>query len=420
MSGRKNRIPELDGLRVVMIFIVSVFHFWQQSWLEPRLEIPALGISESLDWLARTGYIWVDGTVLLSVFLLFLPWAKAMRTGGPNPDTRDFYFRRARRVLPGYWFIVLGHLFFIALPYGLYKTDAQMVKDLATHLSFTFTRYSDTYLDTKLGGGAWTLAILVQGYVLFPFMAAAVRKRPVLTLGAMLLVCFGFRSWCVWGLSDYRMVVNRLVNFLDVYVIGILCAMGYTALREWTAEPAGEGKPKKASRYLRETAATVLFACCVLGLIRMLKLQAVTGSQLQKFQMLYRPVFAVCFGGMILSAPFMLRAFRLLLGNPVTRFLSGISMNYYLVHQTAAVHLKTRLQLPFPVADVTAIPYGHPVPWQRQYTALCILVSLVMAAAVTYLVEKPGARLFDRARKAVISSSAKRRGSSPPERRPAS
>ena len=105
------RIPELDGLRVAMIFIVSWYHIWQQSWLEPVLHIPQAGIHWSLDFLVRTGYVWVDGTVLLSAFLMYLPLARKGRDA--LPDTRSFYFRKARRILPGYWFILL--LFFFGI-----------------------------------------------------------------------------------------------------------------------------------------------------------------------------------------------------------------------------------------------------------------------------------------------------------------
>ena len=31
------KIPELNGLRVLLVFIVSWYHFWQQSWLTPYL-----------------------------------------------------------------------------------------------------------------------------------------------------------------------------------------------------------------------------------------------------------------------------------------------------------------------------------------------------------------------------------------------
>ena len=45
----KKKIPELDGLRVLMIFIVSAYHIWQQSWLTPRIG------SFSLDPILRSG-----------------------------------------------------------------------------------------------------------------------------------------------------------------------------------------------------------------------------------------------------------------------------------------------------------------------------------------------------------------------------
>ena len=31
-----HQIPELNGLRVLLVFIVSWYHFWQQSWLTPH------------------------------------------------------------------------------------------------------------------------------------------------------------------------------------------------------------------------------------------------------------------------------------------------------------------------------------------------------------------------------------------------
>lgn len=31
------KIPELNGLRVLLVFIVSWYHFWQQSWLTPSI-----------------------------------------------------------------------------------------------------------------------------------------------------------------------------------------------------------------------------------------------------------------------------------------------------------------------------------------------------------------------------------------------
>ena len=386
MSKARMRIPELDGLRVLMIFIVSWYHIWQQSWLRPYIG------SYSLDYLVRSGYVWVDGTVLLSCFLLFLPWARAMADGTPAPDTMDFYYRRFRRIVPGYYFITLAVFFAIALPWGLYESPQFLVKDLATHLTFTFTFFYDTYVATPLGAAGWTLAILVQGYLLFPLIARGVMKKPAATFGLMAAVCLGFRAWCIWALYDYTMVVNQLINFLDVYILGIAGAIAYVRL-----EKLRSGQGEKISR-IWQAIATVVFIGVFWGLLSLLRVQASAGSypDIQKRQMMYRPVYGVCFTLLALSAPFSLAPLRKLLGNPVTKFLGGISMNYYLIHQTVTVHLK-RLKIP---ASESAEPHmSGELQWQMGYTALAFGISVLLAILVTYAVEKPAGKLLDKCRK---------------------
>ena len=386
MSKARMRIPELDGLRVLMIFIVSWYHIWQQSWLRPYIG------SYSLDYLVRSGYVWVDGTVLLSCFLLFLPWARAMADGTPAPDTMDFYYRRFRRIVPGYYFITLAVFFAIALPWGLYESPQFLVKDLATHLTFTFTFFYDTYVATPLGAAGWTLAILVQGYLLFPLIARGVMKKPAATFGLMAAVCLGFRAWCIWALYDYTMVVNQLINFLDVYILGIAGAIAYVRLEKLRSEQGG-----KISRKW-QAIATLVFIGVFWGLLSLLRVQASAGSypDIQKRQMMYRPVYGVCFTLLALSAPFSLAPLRKLLGNPVTKFLGGISMNYYLIHQTVTVHLK-RLKIP---ASESAEPHmSGELQWQMGYTALAFGISVLLAILVTYAVEKPAGKLLDRCRK---------------------
>lgn len=388
MSERRQRIPELDGLRVLMIFIVSWYHIWQQSWLRPLIG------SYSLDYLVRSGYIWVDGTVLLSSFLLFLPYAKALREHLPAPDTRAFYYRRARRILPGYYFITLAVLFIVAVPWQLYDRPQYLVKDVATHLTFTFTFFRDTYLATPLGAASWTLAIEVQAYALFPLIARGVMKKPALTLSLMCAVCFGFRAWCLWALVDYSMVVNQLINFLDVYAAGILAAMVFVRLRERQETSAGAEKVLW-KKYALQALATAVFAVALYGLLRMLMFQASTPDYvtIQRRQMIYRPLYALFFTCLILSAPFALLPLRKLLGNPVTKFLGGISMNYYLIHQTVIVHMR-RLRFPYSVSETPHMEGEQ--PWQTRYTLLAFGISLLLAVLVTYLVEKPAARLLDR------------------------
>jgi peptidoglycan/LPS O-acetylase OafA/YrhL len=96
---------------------------------------------------------------------------------------------------------------------------------------------------------------------------------------------------------------------------------------------------------------------------------------------------------MILSAPFCLKPLRKLLGNRITAFLASISMNYYLIHQTLAVHMR-RIGFPASVAETPNMAGEQ--PWQTQYTLLAFGLSLVAAVLVTYLIEKPAGKWLKR------------------------
>lgn len=381
---RIGRIPELDGLRVLMIFMVGWFHIWQQSWLEPSFEIG--GAWFSLDHIVRSGYVWVDATILLSAFLMLLPMARRWAAGGDSGfSTRDFYLRKARRILPGYWFIILVFFFGICLPWDMYYGNGPyIVKDLFTHFTLIFPFWRDTYIYTPLGAASWTLSVVAQGYLLFPLMIRGLRKRPAMTLCAMAGAAFAFRAWCLWGLTDYAMVVNTFVNFLDVYALGFLCAMIFARLEN----RRGRGR-------LWQILATVVFFGCLIGVFELQRVQAYSSfhAELQGRQMILRPAFALGFAGMILSAPFCLRPVRWLLGNRVTAFLAAISMNFYLIHQTLAVHMR---RIGFPASASEMPNMAGEQPWQTQYTLLAFGLSLVAAVLVTYLIEKPAGKWLKR------------------------
>ena len=397
---RIGRIPELDGLRVLMIFMVGWFHIWQQSWLEPSFEIG--GTWFSLDHIVRSGYVWVDATILLSAFLMLLPLARTWAAGGDSGfSTRDFYLRKARRILPGYWFIILVFFFGICLPWDMYYGNGPyIVKDLFTHFTLIFPFWRDTYIYTPLGAASWTLSVVAQGYLLFPLMIRGLRKRPALTLCAMAGAAFAFRAWCLWGLPDYAMVVNTFVNFLDVYALGFLCAMIFARLenrRSRGCERSGgfsaDAEPKRS--LLWQILATVVFFGCLIGVFELQRVQAYSSfhAELQGRQMILRPAFALGFAGMILSAPFCLRPVRWLLGNRVTAFLAAISMNFYLIHQTLAVHMR---RIGFPASASEMPNMAGEQPWQTQYTLLAFGLSLAVAVLVTYLIEKPAGRWLKR------------------------
>lgn len=371
------RIPELDGFRVLLVFIVSWYHIWQQSWLTPRIG------SVSLDFLLRTGYMPVDGTILLSGFLLFLPWARAMQEGSAVPDRERFYQSRFARIVPSYLFVLLCTLFFIVLPWGLFYSPQFAVKDLFTHLTFTQTFFPDTYMSTPLGVVAWTLCIEWQAYLIFPWLAKKVMKHPLPMLLGMVLCAFAWRGYCIWALSDYGMVVNQLPSFLDVYALGIAGSMVYVRLQRW--------QPQGKKKWLLQGLATLVLAACLVLLVVLLKAQAKSPDYvtIQRGQMVRRFPYSLLLLGIVLALPFGVRPVRFLMGNKVVGFLATISMNYYLIHQTLAVHLK-RLGIP---ASQSPNPHmAGEKSWQYPYVFLCFGLSILLATIVTYLVEKPAAR----------------------------
>ncbi len=380
-------VPTLNGLRVLLVFIVSWYHIWQQSWWTPSVG------SYSLDFLVRAGYVPVDGTILLSGFLLFLPHARAMLLGDHLPETRAFYQRRIMRIVPSYYVTTLLMLFAMALPFGDYGGSVQrMWKDLVMHFTFTQTFDFQTYVATPIGVASWTIAIEMQAYLIFPLLAKAARKNAWGTFATMAAVALFFRGWCVWTMDDLNMVVNQLVSFLDVYAIGMAAALLYVKLTTLY--------PQDRRRFLWQGVATACVVLSVLALEELLHHQAGSIGQkaTQAGQMMRRPMLALCIAALAVGLPFAVRPIRFLMGNRVMGFLSLISMNYYLMHQNIAVFLK---KIHFPPSlqgheYPNMAPGGPEEPWVWQYTALAFGLSVIVAILLTFLVEKPGAWLLSR------------------------
>ena len=104
-----------------------------------------------------------------------------------------------------------------------------------------------------------------------------------------------------------------------------------------------------------------------------------------------RLLLGLAVAGILLTLPFAARPLRFLMGNRVMGWLAAVSMNYYLLHQNLAVHLK-RLGVP---PSVSAEPNrAGEQPWQLQYTLLCFGLSLLGAALITLLIEKPCAKVL--------------------------
>ncbi len=371
-------IPALHGVRALMICLIAAFHIWQQSWLTPSLTL--FGHVYSADTVLRSGYLWVDGLLLLSGFLCYLPYAEAAAAGRALPRALPFYRRRFWRIVPGYLFNLLVVLLVVALPQKLYENPGRLALDALAHLSFTHNWFYFSYYATPLNGALWTLAVEVQFYLLLPLLARAFVRMPALSYCLMAGIAFLFRAF-VAAWPDSSMGFNQLPAFLDVYANGFAAAGIYVSLRRRMKEDGW-------TRVLMTACAAASF----LVLCGLAAGQAAEplGEGIRRGQMARRYLQSAMTALFMLGVSLGLGGLRLLFGNPLTRFLSGISYQFYLWHQVLAVQLR-RWNLPYS-------PYPEPnrlyiVDWQRQYTWLCWLLALALAVLCTYFIERPLARL---------------------------
>ncbi|MDD5897200.1 MAG: acyltransferase, partial [Clostridia bacterium] len=329
-------IGVLYGFRAMMVLFVMNYHLWQQSWISQSFTV--FGRTIGFDFWTRSSYLFVDGMILLSGFLLYLPHARALTEGTPAPSVRRFYFNRAVRILPSYLFAVLVALFCIAIPQRLYPSTGAMLWDVISHLTFTFLFWPATYVSTPLNVALWTIAVEVQFYLLFPLLAKAMKKHPALTAGAMMLCAWVYRLCVARFATDTTILINQLPSFLDVYAIGMLGAAGYCRMRLFLANA------RRYERMTVEALSIAIFAACAYGLISILKAQSsasLNGHEaLRLSQMAVRLPLAVTLGLMMFSAAHWPRMLQRLLDNPLMRFLSTISMNLYIWHQVLAVQMR--------------------------------------------------------------------------------
>ena len=373
----------LDGVRVLCILLVGWFHIWQQSWLSPQFEV--LGEFVSLDFLLRSGYIWVDGLLLLSGFLLYLPYTQA---GSRLPAVGAFYKRRLIRIFPSYLLCVVP-MFIISCVRGDYLKTSDAVLDILSHLTFTHNLFYFSYFRSPLNGALWTLAVEMQFYVLFPFLARAFRKLPVVTYAAMAGAAFAFRFYASRQ-PDTSMYFNQLPAFLDVYANGFVAASVFAALRKRLGN-----EPDAKIRLLF----TVLLVLCVSVLMRIAQVQAYSPTQelIRQGQMDRRFSLSAALACLMVCAAFSLPAMRFLLGNKAMHFLSLVSFQFYIYHQMLAVKLK---EWGFPPSEFSQPWMDGDYRWQLTYTICCFVFALVLAALITFLFERPIARVLRRRTKA--------------------
>jgi peptidoglycan/LPS O-acetylase OafA/YrhL len=241
------QIRALDGLRAIAALSVVTFHFY----IAGGKEIIPFGTPALNEF-----YFLASGVQLffvLSGFLLFLPYARSILSGGTNfPEALRFYARRALRILPAYW-VCLGVLVFAA-PRSF--SGSRFAVDVLAHLGMVHDDFP--LFNRDIEGPFWTLAVEVQFYLALPLIAAvlarivgASRSAARLGVGIAIMAVLALAVRALDALVMYRLpagdtggapiVAAKLVvlitmgtqgKFLEVFAAGMLCAVVYVAVLE--------------------------------------------------------------------------------------------------------------------------------------------------------------------------------------------
>lgn len=252
-AGQNTSIKVLDGVRACAILLVIAFHINYTTH------------NNLWDWhtnplassLAVAGVSGVNLFFVLSGFLLFLPYAKALLSAGRRPLARSFYVRRAWRIMPGYYF----SLFVLILLTSPKYLRPENWDKLALFVTFLMDSSRSTF--RLLNGPYWTLAVEWQFYMLLPLLMLGifwlVRHVPVTRrLRAVVLCLCGVIAaglliryaglYLTEHPTDTLLIPRSFLNvllffsfgivgkYLEEFAVGMFCSLLYVYAQTLTPE----------------------------------------------------------------------------------------------------------------------------------------------------------------------------------------
>jgi peptidoglycan/LPS O-acetylase OafA/YrhL len=215
------QIPALDGIRGLAIIWVILHNATDEAFGPPH------GLFKLLAVFTHSGWIGVQLFFALSGFLIT---AGLLESQGEPHYFRNFYAKRALRILPLYYTVLLVVL--VILPrivtlHAPYSNDGQASLWLFTVNVTHVAPYGFAHF--------WSLAVEEQFYLFWPLVVCWLSPRPLLAvclwtaLGALLLRCalaaYGADWWTLYTATPCRM---------DALALGGAgaCVMRLPALRE--------------------------------------------------------------------------------------------------------------------------------------------------------------------------------------------
>ncbi|MFT3755592.1 MAG: acyltransferase [Pseudoxanthomonas sp.] len=153
------RLPGLDLLRGIAIVWTMLFHSFVVG-----------GLGADWQWLSRYGWMGVDLFFVLSGFLIGAQVLKPLAEGR-RLSFKDFYIRRAFRILPAFWAVLLIYLLWPGFREAPGMEPWWKFAGFVLNLSIDYGNHSAF-------SHAWSLCVEEHFYLLFPLLAWALLRRP--------------------------------------------------------------------------------------------------------------------------------------------------------------------------------------------------------------------------------------------------
>ncbi|HTZ92321.1 MAG TPA: acyltransferase [Streptosporangiaceae bacterium] len=389
------RQPALDGLRVIAAFAVLLVHVGGVTGLAFT--------GTPLSWVVSRGDIGVPIFFTLSGLLLYRPWAAAALDVGGNPATSTYLWRRAVRILPAYWAVVV--VAFATLNHASLRSVAHWAEYLGL---------AQVYDPRPWWGGTgapglaqmWSLAVEVSFYALLPVLAGLLtwyarragpdvgrRARRLLAGIAVLTVApFGLAV-----LEYYPAFEPWIGETLPRLLTWFTPGMAIAVVTVWAqAEPGTDGPVRRLERTVAQSAG----ACWLIAVMTfVVACTPVTGPQTLAIASLWQTeiklaLYAIVAAAIVAPAAFQPRSptrLSMILGNRVMRFLGKVSYGVFLWQYLviyglfAALHQRNIFSGgSFTLASATGV-------------LVAVTVLTVAAATMSfYLIENPAQRLYQR------------------------
>jgi peptidoglycan/LPS O-acetylase OafA/YrhL len=238
----RRRIPSLDALRGIAALAVVIHHATLQRLPVVRhaVYMPDVNVLYPVFfWMGTWG---VTLFFVLSGFCIHLPQARKEVEGLPFIGWREFYRRRARRLLPTHY----ASIGFAVLAAYFVPTDLISRPTIATLLAHVFMVHTwiSTAVFYSINAVFWSIAVEVHFYATYPLLRW-IRKR--LGFGVLpVLVAIGFAVYAIGfarPAGDSRFIIQNLflvswwqwglgVVLADIYVRGSV-----TRFARWVVFP---------------------------------------------------------------------------------------------------------------------------------------------------------------------------------------